>query len=252
MVEEIFKEVGFVILAAGKGKRMQSDKLKVMHFLKGRPLIDYVVGTVEKLGLPQKPVVVVCNEDPSVQNFLGERADYVVQKERLGTGHAVAAAEEVLRDQAKHIVVLYGDMPFIKTESIEKLLKKHLERGNKLTLMTATVEDFNDWRLNLFDYGRIIRGGEENHIIKIVEKKDAGPEELQIKELNPAVFCFEASWLWEKLRLLKNNNAQEEYYLTDLVGLAFLEGQKLSSVDIDPREAVGINTKEHLETAEKI
>jgi bifunctional UDP-N-acetylglucosamine pyrophosphorylase/glucosamine-1-phosphate N-acetyltransferase len=244
--------VGIVILAAGKGKRMQSNMLKVMHELNGRPLIDYVVGSVEKSGVDGKPVVVVCAEDPAVQNFLNDRAKYAVQTERLGTGHAVSVAEEKLRDEVGTVVVLYGDMPFIKPESIRKLVERHLERDNKITLMTAKVEDFNDWRGALSDYGRIIRGGEENHIVKIVEKKDATPEELEIKELNPAFFCFNADWLWKNLKLLKNNNAQGEYYLTDLVGLAFGEGQKLSSVDIDPKEAVGINTKENLETAQNI
>lgn len=245
-------KIGVVILAAGKGKRMQSNMLKVMHELNGRPLVDYVVGAVEKSEVGGKPVVVVCEEDPAVQNFLGSRAEYVVQNERLGTGHAVLIAEEGLQDKVDTVVVLYGDMPFIKPESIHKLVERHLERNNKITLMTAKVEDFNDWRANLYDYGRIIRGGEENHIIKIVEKKDATEEELEIKELNPAFFCFNSDWLWENLKLLKNNNTQGEYYLTDLIGLAFNEGQKLSSVDIDPKEAVGINTKEHLEIAKKI
>lgn len=245
-------KIGVVVLAAGKGKRMQSNMLKVMHELNGRPLIDYVVGAVEDSGVCEKPVVVVCAEDPAVQNFLDGRAEYVTQIERLGTGHAVANAEEKLKDEVDTVVVLYGDMPFIKPESIQKLVEKHLEKGNQLTLMTATVDDFTDWRVSLYDYGRIIRAGEENHIVKIIEKKDATPEELEIRELNPAFMCFNAEWLWKNLRLLKNNNVQGEYYLTDLVGLAFAEGQKLSSVAIDPKEAVGINTKEHLETAQKI
>ncbi len=245
-------KVGVVILAAGKGKRMQSDKLKVMHELNGKPLIDYVIDAVEKSEIDGKPVVVVCAEDPAVQDFLGTRAEYVIQKERLGTGHAVSIAEEKLKGGVDTIVVLYGDMPFIKPESISKLVERHLERGNKITLMTAKVEDFNDWRAVLCDYGRIVRGGEGNHIVKIVEKKDATPEELEIREINPAFFCFNAEWLWKNLKLLKNNNAQDEYYLTDLVGLAFQEGQKLSSVDIDPKEAIGINTKEQLEKAQTI
>lgn len=245
-------KVGVIILAAGKGKRMQSNILKVMHNLNGRPLIDYVVNAVENSGVDVKPIVVVCAEDPAVENFLGDRAEYVVQNERLGTGHAVAMAEKILKYKTDAVVVLYGDMPFIKPESIRKLVEKHEEKGNKITLTTTKVEDFNDWRAALYDYGRIIRDGAENHIVKIVEKKDASPGELEIKELNSAFFCFNSEWLWENLKLLENNNAQEEYYLTDLVGLAFSEGQKLSSVEINPKEALGINTKEHLEEANKI
>jgi len=245
-------KIGVVILAAGKGKRMNSNKLKVMHELKGKPLIDYVVSSVENLGGQIKPVVVVCAEDNSVQDYLKDRADYVVQSERLGTGHAVSVAENFLQGKADSIVVLYGDMPFITTDSIAKLMEKHLERDNKITLMTAVVNDFGDWRASLFDYGRIVRGGEENHILKIVEKKDATPEELEIKEVNSALFCFKADWLWEHLRQLKNNNIQGEYYLTDLIQLAAEENEKLSSIYIDPKEALGINTIENLNIAENL
>jgi bifunctional UDP-N-acetylglucosamine pyrophosphorylase/glucosamine-1-phosphate N-acetyltransferase len=223
-----------------------------MHELNCRPLIDFVIGAAKKSGIVGRPVVVVCPDNSAVQDFLGERAEYVVQNEILGTGHAVSIVEGKLKGNVDTVVVLYGDMPFIKPESIKKLVERHIERNNKITLMTVKVDDFNGWRTALYDYGRIVRGGEENHIIKIVEKKDATPEELSIKELNPAYFCFNADWLWKNLKLLKNNNIQKEYYLTDLIGLAFDEGQKLSSVDIDPKEAVGINTREHLETAKKL
>jgi len=241
-----------VILAAGKGKRMNSAKLKVMHELKGKPLIEYTVTAVESLGLSNKPVVVVRTDDQSVQEYLGDRVDYAVQEIPLGTGQAVMMAEPALKDKVEQVVVLYGDMPFVTAKSLEALIAKHVEKNNRLTLMTTIVEDFNDWRVNFYEYGRIIRGGTDNYINKIVEKKDATPAELDIKELNTAFFCFNADWLWQHLHQLKNTNAQGEYYLTDLVGMAFSEGEKLSSVLIDPKEAVGVNTVEHLINAEKI
>jgi len=244
-------KIGVVILAAGKGKRMKSNKLKVMHELDGRPLIDYVVSLAEKINFEEKPVVVVCKDDPAVQNFLGNRALYVVQEEPLGTGHAVGAAERQLIGKADHIVVLYGDVPFIKSESVQKLIGKHIEKNNELTLITAVLPDYNDWRANLYDYGRIIRG-RDGHVTGIVEKKDATPDQLEITEINTAVYCFKADWLWENLKKLKNENAQGEYYLTDLVKVAFDSGAKLSAVIVDPKEALGINTKEHLEIAHKI
>ena len=156
-------------------------------------------------------------------------------------------AEEFLKGKVENIVVLYGDMPFLSTNSIKKLVNKHLKKNNQLTLMTAEVSDFNDWRENFYDYGRVIRGGIKNYIVKIVEKKDATEKQLRIKEVNTSLFCFNSDWLWNNLKKLNNNNKQGEYYLTDLVGLAFAEGQKLSSVAMDPKEAIGINTKEHLE-----
>ncbi len=241
-----------VILAAGKGKRMNSDKLKVMHELKGRPLVDYVVSAVEELKIGLKPLVVVCDDDEVVQNFLGIRAEYVVQKKRLGTGHAVLMAEPVLKDLAENIIVLYGDMPFITTDSLKKLMDKHLAENSKLTLLTCRVEDFEGLQANLFDNGRIIREPEKNFIIKIVEKKDATAEQLKIRELNTAFFCFQAPWLWENLKKVSNNNVQDEYYLTDLVELAFIQGEKLSSVTIEFKEAIGINTIEHLQIAHEI
>ncbi len=243
--------IGTVILAAGKGTRMKSDKLKVMHELRGRPLVDYVARAVEKLGWPERPVVVVCGEDDSVQKYLGPRVNYVVQENQLGTGQAVAVTENVLRDKVDHVVVLYGDMPFITGASIERLVGQHLENNDVLTLMTTEVMNFDEWRKNLFEYGRIIRG-KSGEIIEIIEKKDATPEQLKIKEVNPGYFCFQAGWLWENLKRLKNNNAQEEYYLTDLVKLAFEQKVNMSSVEIEPKEAVGINTLENLQIANQI
>ncbi|MSU75137.1 MAG: hypothetical protein EXS55_01310 [Candidatus Magasanikbacteria bacterium] len=240
--------VAVVILAAGEGKRMQSALPKVMNELKNRPLVDYVVGAVEQAGI--KPVVVVSRRDNLVQNYLGERANYVVQEKQLGTGHAVAQTEAGLKDEG-HIVVLYGDMPFITTKSINKLIGEHTATQATITLATITVLDFNEWRSSLKDFGRIVRDA-SGGIIKSVELKDAIPEEAMSSELNPCYYVFESGWLWENLKKLKNENSQGEYYLTDLIGMAVSSGKKISSVAIDPKEAIGINTKEGLAMAEKL
>ena len=243
------KKIGIVILAAGKGKRMQSELPKVMHLLHEKPLIDYVVRSAEDLGI--KPVVVVPDDSNLVREYLGSRADYAVQTERLGTGHAVLMAEDALAGKADHVIVLNGDMPFITSQSLASLIDDHATRNNILTLMTVTVPDFRDWRSQFYDFGRIVRD-ERGEINKIVEKKDASPKELNILELNTNFFCFNAGWLWKNLKNLKNNNAAGELYLTDLVKAAFDEGVLLSSVNINAREAVGINTKEHLEIAHHV
>lgn len=242
-------KIGAVILAAGKGKRMQSELPKVMHILRDMPLVNYVVSTVEDLHI--KPVVIIPDDSSLVRDYLGKRARYAVQTERLGTGHAVSMAEKKLKGKASHVIVLYGDMPFIGSSSLQKLIDEHINRGNQLTLMTAKVPDFRDWRAQFYDFGRIVRDINGN-IIRIVEKKDASPKELNIMELNTAFFIFNSDWLWPNLKKLKNKNAAGEYYLTDLVKIAFDEGAKLSSIFIDPKEATGINTKEHLETAHAI
>lgn len=243
------EKIGVIILAAGKGKRMQSELPKVMHLLRDYPLIDYVVRAVESLKI--KPVVVVPDDSDLVRNFLQNRADYAVQDERLGTGHAVSIAEKLLAGNVDHVVVLYGDMPFISFGSIKNLIDEHVSRGNTLTLMTVKTPDFSDWRAQFYDFGRIVRD-ENNNITKIVEKKDASPKESNIKEVNTAFFCFKSDWLWNNLKKIKNSNAAGEYYLTDLVKIAFDTNERLSSVEIHPLEAIGVNTKEHLEKAQKI
>lgn len=243
------EKIGVIILAAGKGKRMQSELPKAMHLLRDIPLIEYVVRAVESLKI--KPVVIVPDDSDLVRNYLEKRADYAMQIERLGTGHAVSMAEELLSGHADHIVVLYGDMPFINFGSIKNLIDEHVSRGNTLTLMTVKTPDFFDWRAQFYDFGRIVRD-ENNNITRIVEKKDASPKELNIKEVNTAFFCFKSDWLWENLKNLKNTNAAGEYYLTDLVKIAFDTNERLSSVEIHPLEAIGVNTKEHLEKAQKI
>lgn len=242
-------KIGVVILAAGKGKRMQSELPKVMHLLHDRPLVDYVVSTAEALGI--KPVAIVPDDSDLVRDFLGKRATYAVQKERLGTGHAVSVAEPKLKGKVDHVVVLYGDMPFVTASSLQKLVDEHAAKNNVLTLMTVVVPDFHDWRTQFYDFGRIVRDI-NNNIIKIVEKRDASPKELNLREVNTAFFCFNADWLWENLKKLKNSNAAGEYYLTDLVKIAFDQSAKLSAVHIDPREAVGVNTKENLQIAHEL
>jgi bifunctional UDP-N-acetylglucosamine pyrophosphorylase/glucosamine-1-phosphate N-acetyltransferase len=240
-----------VILAAGKGTRMKSNKLKVMHEIKNRPLIDFVIEQIEKLNLNIKPTLVVTNDDDAVQKYLGDRADYVEQKEKLGTGHAVQMAEEFLKNKAENILVLYGDMPFVDAESLKKLILKHLEEKNILTLATVKLNNFDSWQEQFRDFGRIVRNV-YGDFVKIIEKKDASEDELNIKEVNPAIFCFQAEWLWKNLKNLKNNNAQKEYYLTDLASMAVLQKQKISTSDISSKEAVGINTREQLFYAEEL
>jgi bifunctional UDP-N-acetylglucosamine pyrophosphorylase/glucosamine-1-phosphate N-acetyltransferase len=240
-------KVGVVILAAGDGKRMKSTLPKVMHELKGKPLIEHVVHHVEGLGFTHKPVIIVSPKHTMVQDHLHVRAEYVVQPEQLGTGHAVSVAELILENKVEDVVVLYGDMPFVSSHSIERLIGRHLERDNAITLMTFMVPHFKGVYEPFYNFGRVVRRGIDGHIARIVEKKDAIETELQILELNPSVFCFKASWLWKSLRSLKNENAQKEYYLTDLIQMAIADGEKISSISIEPKEAIGINTAEDLQ-----
>ena len=134
---------------------------------------------------------------------------------------------------------------------LQNMLALHEKEQPEITMATTTVRDFEDWRKSLYDFGRIVRD-EAGNIQKIVEKKDATPEELAIRELNPSFFCFRAEWLWENLKKIGNQNAQKEYYLTDLVHIAIRDGKKVFTVDVDPLETVGVNTREHLEMVRKL
>lgn len=250
MSKQNFHNIGVVILAAGHGTRMKSDIPKVMHELNGKPLVGHVVDNAIASGVTHKPVVVVSPASTLVRSYFGETVDYAVQEEQLGTGHATAAAESVLKGRVDHVVVLYGDMPFFRAESIARLVKRHEERKNILTLMTVTVPNFDGGYTPFRGFSRIVRG-EEGHIIKDVQVKDATPEELTIHECNPSVYCFSSDWLWSHLQNLKNDNAQEEYYLTDLIAMAIEEGMTISSIATDPHEALGINSREDWDLAQK-
>lgn len=244
-------KVGVVILAAGDGKRMKSSVPKVMNLLRNEPLVAHVVKTAEEAGFGLKPVVVVNPNHNLVQEYLGGRAVYAVQDKQLGTAHAVGCAESILKGEANYIIVLYGDMPFIKPASLQHLAEVSAAEKSAVTLMTVCVDSFDEWKAQFADFGRIKRD-EEGNILGIIEKKDASPEELAITEVNTSYFCFDAQWLWQNLKEVKNQNAQAEFYLTDLVKIARAQGAKIGTVQIDPKEAVGINTKEHLDIAHTI
>lgn len=243
-------KIGIVILAAGDGKRMQSTVPKVMTLINEKPIIDHVVTAAEHVSFPKEIVLIVSPKHTLVQDHLGIRALYQVQQEQLGTGHATFVAAPVLQGKSDHVVVLYGDMPALSTESIEKLVQKHLEKDNTITLMTATVPDFLNQYSPMNSFGRIIRGS-DGHIVKSVEYKDATEDERAVKEVNPCIYCFKSDWLFENLPLIKNENVQKEYYLTDLIKMGLEKGEKLSSVDIRPEEVFGVNTKEDLDVVSK-
>lgn len=239
-------QTDIVILAAGKGKRMQSDKPKVLSLLHGRPLISHLLDHVKESGVTTNPVLVVGVGREEVMKEVGDGYRFAVQVEQLGTGHAVSCAKPFLEHSNTNVLVLYGDMPYISAQTIANLARTHEESGAVLTMGTVPVPDFEEWRAGFYDFSRVVRDA-DGAIVRTVEKKDATEEELTIKEVNPAYFCFNSAWLWEHLRGLSNRNAQGEYYLTDLVGIAVAEGQKIASVPLDPKEAIGVNTREHLD-----
>jgi len=237
-----------VILAAGKGTRMGSDLPKALVPVNGRPMISYILETVMASGLDPEPIVVVSpNNEKIIREALGEYSlKYAIQEEQLGSGHAVKAAKPLIKTETKQVFVLYCDHPFLKAES---LLKAAAAPTESVLVMTTKLADFSGWHQNFNHWGRFIRDAAGN-IEKIVEFKDASPEQRAITEVNPGFMVFSNDWLWENIEKISNNNAQKEYYLTTLPELATASGYQVSSIPIEPLEALGINSQEELFLAE--
>jgi bifunctional UDP-N-acetylglucosamine pyrophosphorylase/glucosamine-1-phosphate N-acetyltransferase len=240
------KKLAVAILAAGLGKRMKSpDKPKVMFEINGRPMIDYVVELAFKVNA-ELVVPIVGHHREQVINFLdnkfpGKDIKYAVQAEQLGTGHAVIQTESLLKDYDGEILILSGDVPLLKFETVEKLLDEHFSAGNEATLLTTVFNDSHG-------YGRIVRDAEGN-FIKIVEEKDATEEEKQIKEINPAIYIVNSKVLFEALSKISPLNNQKEYYLTDI--FHFIPKEKTGTVVTnDELEVTGVNSIEQLKEME--
>lgn len=236
-----------VILAAGKGTRMGGGMPKVLVMLKNKPLILYLLEEIEKINQLAKPVIVVGYMADKVKAVLGNDYIYATQHDQLGTAHALLSAKKKITGQ--NILVLYGDHPFIKAESLKKLMRLHHHKQGNISMFTTTVPNFNGSYKTLEHFGRIIKDSRKK-ISKIVEYKDASAGQRKIRELNPGIYMFNASWLWRNAEKIQNKNQQAEYYLTDIVEVAIAAGEPVNSLNIEPKEVIGINTREDLKRAE--
>lgn len=238
------------VLAAGKGTRMKDELPKVLVPVKGKPMIEYLIKSIIDSGVDKNPILVVSpdNHELIKEALSNYPCEYAIQEKQLGTGHALYCAQEIInKDEDGYIISFYGDHPFVSAETVKKLANCTWP----VSMVTTTVNDFNDWRQNFYHWGRIIRFN--NNIEEIVEFKDATTEEIKnIREVNPGFYSFELSWLRKNIKKLRNNNVQKEYYLTDLIRIAFYQGLAINSFSIDPKEAVGINSKEELSVAESL
>jgi bifunctional UDP-N-acetylglucosamine pyrophosphorylase/glucosamine-1-phosphate N-acetyltransferase len=227
-------QVTAVILAAGEGKRMRSRQPKVLHPLCGRPLIAYPLRTARTLA--DRIVLVVGPNADAVVAAAGSDVRSVVQKERLGSGHAVQEAQAECGEGT--ILVLPGDMPLLSVETIGRLVDHHRKNRAAATVLTALVAEPQG-------YGRVVRQG--GRVKKIVEDRDATAAEKKIAEINTAVYCFAAARLWQALGKVRPNNDQGEYYLTDVIGILARAGAKVDAVAThDPGEAAGVNDRKQL------
>lgn len=229
-----------IIMAAGEGSRMKSDIPKVLHKANGKSMIDWVIKTVGN----EKPTVVVGFKREKVMDYLGDRVNYVIQQEQKGTGHAVMMAKEELEKHKEgYALILAGDMPLIKPETIDQM-KQMTNEGCDAIVMTAKID-------NPFGYGRILHDA-KGDVIGIVEEKDATNEQRQIKEINSSVYCIKIDGLLECLDELSCNNAAGEYYLTDCIKLLSNKKRKVVSLEADFDQCLGVNTKAQLAQASAI
>ncbi|MBI2352288.1 MAG: NTP transferase domain-containing protein [Deltaproteobacteria bacterium] len=207
-------------------------------------MLEYVLKTAEGAGI-KKIVVVVGFKGEMVVDFLAGRAEPVWQEKMMGTGDAVAKAEGALSGFKGNILVLYGDVPLLTTETVKRLIREHEESSAACTLVSVCLQDPTG-------YGRILRG-EDGEVRGIVEETDAAPEEKKLKEINAGVYCFSSEYLFPCLRLVKPDNRKGEYYLTDVIDILVRQGRRVKSMIIeDAGEVMGINTPEELLEAEKI
>ena len=239
------KALAAIVLAAGKGARMNSSLPKVLHPLSGKSLLAHVLDTVFTLS-PDRVIVVVGYQAEDVRSaFPDPRIEFVEQKEQLGTGHAVLQAKPLLENFAGNVLIVCGDMPFVKASTLKTLTSHHRETNACCTLLTLKTGETKD-------FGRILRN-ERGGVADIVENRDATDSQKTIDEYNSGVYLFSRSELFEALGNVDNHNSQAEYYLTDTI--RYLAGKRLTVEAVQTRDAneiFGINSEQDLRKAEQL
>jgi bifunctional UDP-N-acetylglucosamine pyrophosphorylase/glucosamine-1-phosphate N-acetyltransferase len=232
-----------VVLAAGKGTRMRSDLPKVLHRVCGQPIVQYVLDALHHAGI-SAPILVIGHGADRVRQAVGPQVRYAEQAEPLGTGHALLQALPLIPEDGHPVVVVYGDTPLLRAETIQALIDLHQRTKAATTLLSAEMVDPTG-------YGRVIRD-RDGRVQRIVEEKDGSPEEKQIKEINAGTYVFDQRTLREGLRSLSPDNAKGEYYLTDTIGWMLSHGRTVSALAVAADEAIGINSRQDLAAAEAV
>ncbi|MGE7920999.1 bifunctional UDP-N-acetylglucosamine diphosphorylase/glucosamine-1-phosphate N-acetyltransferase GlmU [Viridibacillus sp. NPDC093762] len=232
-----------VILAAGQGTRMKSKLYKVLHPVCGKPMVEHVVDHIQTLDV-ERIVTIVGYGAEKVKEQLGEKSEYVLQAEQLGTAHAVQQVEPILGELEGTTIVICGDTPLIRPETMKALFEHHESNHAKATILTAIAEDPTG-------YGRILRSAGQQ-VAQIVEQKDATPEQRQVKEINTGTYCFDNKALFAALKLVKNDNVQGEYYLPDVIEILQKQGEVVAAyVTENFAETLGVNDRFALSQAEE-
>lgn len=234
-----------LVLAAGKGTRMKSDSPKVLHEVFFSPMIHHVLDALQPLSLGRNLVVTGHQRQMVEESLRGYPISFVHQSQQLGTGHAVLACESELRSHTGPILILCGDTPLIRTETLRLFLDAHVESVSLVTVMTTNVAEPDN-------YGRIV-SDEHGNIVKIVEEKDASPAQKKIREINAGIYCVDAHFLFEALHRVGTDNMQGEIYLTDIVAIATGDGIHVHKFCCtDSEEVLGVNSRRELAQAHSV
>lgn len=232
-----------IVMAAGKGTRMKSKKSKLVHKIYGKEIIRRAVENVKRAGI-EEVITVVGYQKEQIQEVLGDSVEYAIQEEQLGTGHAVIQAANLLEGKKGRVLVLNGDHPIMRPETLKKLLEESINKGQSATILTMVHDQ-------MIPYGKIIHD-ESGNIKQIIEHKDCNSEQLKIREVNLGMYCFDIEELLIALRGLNNNNTQKEYYLTDVMKIMYDKGLKTGSIVVsDNAEVLGINDRMDLQVLTK-
>ncbi|WP_029197999.1 bifunctional UDP-N-acetylglucosamine diphosphorylase/glucosamine-1-phosphate N-acetyltransferase GlmU [Paenibacillus alginolyticus] len=233
-----------IVLAAGQGKRMKSKLYKVLHPVVGKPMVEHVVDTLQHIEVT-KTIVIVGFGAEAVKGHLGDRVEYALQEQQLGTGHAVLQAKEALGEEEGMTVVICGDTPLISEATLMSTIELHELSGASATILTAKLDEPHG-------YGRIIRG-EDGRVARIVEQKDCSSEEAAVQEINTGTYIFDNRKLFKALASVTNNNTQNEYYLTDVIGIMTGGGEIVQGYCMeDSEESIGVNDRVALAEAERL
>ncbi|WP_275942635.1 bifunctional UDP-N-acetylglucosamine diphosphorylase/glucosamine-1-phosphate N-acetyltransferase GlmU [Paenibacillus alba] len=233
-----------IVLAAGQGKRMKSKLYKVLHPVVGKPMVGHVVDTLQHIEVT-KTLVIVGFGAEAVKGYLGDRAEYALQEQQLGTGHAVLQAKEALGQEDGLTIVICGDTPLISEATLRSTIELHQASSAAATILTAKLDEPQG-------YGRIIRG-EDGRVARIVEQKDCSSEEAAVQEINTGTYVFDNQKLFKALASVTNNNVQNEYYLTDVIGILTGAGEVVQGYCMaEAAESIGVNDRVALAEAERL
>ncbi|MEN8231885.1 MAG: sugar phosphate nucleotidyltransferase [Thermodesulfobacteriota bacterium] len=236
------KHISGLVLAAGLGTRMKSSRAKVLHEVLSKPMILHVMDTIKALDLDRTYIIVGHQKEKVAELVRGYQAECIVQEKQLGTGHAVLCAEKELQEMGGTVLILSGDVPLIKAETLKAMLAEHAQNNSTLTLMTIELADPTN-------YGRIIRD-EKDKILGIIEEKDATADQKKTREINAGIYCVEADFLFNALKKVGTDNKQGEMYLTDIVKIAIDTGLQVDTFSgAGSEEVLGINSRLELAKA---